>query len=199
MKSYQEIYETKQKNEAEIKRIQPLITNNSGIYVFHRLDETGIKFCYCGQALHLRERCASHLSEYDRLALSLKTRGFCDVNNPYGWKLAFREYPREELDERETATIRNLANDGFQLLNVTSGGQGKGKKKIGEYKPSRTYREGVQQGKLALARDLKAIMDKHLTVTLKPEKTANKVSQRMFEKFMELLNEENYREVTENE
>ena len=172
-----------------------MITNNSGIYVFHRLDETGIKFCYCGQALHLRERCASHLSEYDRLALSLKTRGFCDVNNPYGWKLAFREYPREELDERETATIRNLANDGFQLLNVTSGGQGKGKKKIGEYKPSRTYREGVQQGKLALARDLKAIMDKHLTVTLKPEKTANKVSQRMFEKFMELLNEENYREV----
>lgn len=199
MKSYQEIYETKQKNEAKIKEVQPLITNNSGIYVFHRLDETGIKFCYCGQALHLRERCASHLSEYDRIALSLHKRGFHSIDNPNGWKLAFREYPKEELDEKETATIRNLANSGFQLLNLTAGGQGKGKKKIGEYRPAKTYRDGVQQGKSALARDLKSIIDKHLTVTLKAEKTANKTSQRMFEKFMELLNEENYREVTENE
>ena len=85
------------------------------------------------------------------------------------------------------------------MRNKTSGSQGVGKAQIDEYKPHKTYRDGLQQGKLALARDLKHIMDKHLTVTLKAEKKANKTSQRAFEKFMELLKEENYREVKEHE
>lgn len=197
--NYEQIFAIKKANEKRIKSVCPTIPNTSGIYVFYRIDETGIKFCYCGQARHLLERCASHLSEYDHIANSLKKRGFYKADNPFGWKLTFKESALEDLDENEQVTIRYFANNGYQLLNLTAGGQGKGKIKIGEYKPSRTYRDGIQQGKLALARDLRHIMEKHLTVTLKAEKKANKTSQKAFEKFMELLNEENYREVTENE
>lgn len=190
--NYKQIYAIKRANEEKIQSVCPDITNNSGIYVFYRTDETDIKFCYCGQAKHLKERCASHLSEYDHIALSLKKRGFYSKDNPFGWKLTFKECDVKDLDENEIITIKYFANNGYQLFNVTAGGQGKGKTKIGEYKPHKTYRDGLQQGKLTLARDLKHIIDKHLTVELKAEKKANKTSQKAFEKFMELLNEENY-------
>ena len=79
------------------------------------------------------------------------------------------------------------ANHGYQLRNKTAGGQGSGKSQIDEYRPQKGYRDGIEQGRKAIARELKDIMDKHLTVELKTEKKANKTSQRMYEKFMELL------------
>lgn len=61
---------------------------------------------------------------------------------------------------------------------------------MNEYKPAKTYRDGLKQGKLNLARELKDIIDKHLIVAIKPEKENNKVSQKMFEKFKELIDGE---------
>ena len=52
--------------------------------------------------------------------------------------------------------------------------------------------QGVQHGKAVLARELSHIIDTHLTVDLKPEKQNNKISQRAFEKFKGLLDENNY-------
>jgi hypothetical protein len=47
--------------------------------------------------------------------------------------------------------------------------------------------QGIQQGKKVLARELSSIAEKHLIIRLKPEKEHNKVSQKQYEKFMDLL------------
>ena len=187
--NYKQIYAKKSERENRIKKICPNIPYSSGIYIFYRDDESGLKMCYCGQAVSLCERCASHLAEYDHIGLSLKKRGFYNADNPYGWKLTFYPCHKSELDEREKQTIKQCADKGFQLYNVTAGGQGKGKTQIGEYKSPKGYRDGIKQGRKNLASELSHIIDTHLSVTLKPEKSNNKVSIRAFEKFWELLGE----------
>lgn len=186
---FRRIYAMKAERENRIKRICPDIPYTSGIYVFYRVDEAGIRRAYCGQAVNLCERCASHLAEYDHIALSLKKHGFYSKEKPYGWKLKFKTCPRNELDDREIATIRQFADSGFQMYNVTAGGQGTGKQVTGQYKPPKTYREGIQQGRKAMARELSSIAEKHLTIAIKPDKSNNKISQRQYEKFQELLKE----------
>lgn len=187
--NYKKIYAMKAEREKRIKAICPDIPYTSGIYVFHRIDEANIRRAYCGQAVKLCERCAAHLAEYDHIALSLKKHGFYSEDNPHGWKLSFKTCPRDELDEREVATIKSFADSGFQMYNVSSGSQSAGKKITGDYKPPKTYMQGIQQGRCNLAKELSHIIDKHLVVSVKPEKQGNKVSERQFEKFKELLNE----------
>jgi hypothetical protein len=185
--NYKQIYAIKAEREGRIKKICPNIPYSSGIYVFYRTDEAQIRRAYCGQAINLCERCASHLGEYDHIALSLKKHGFYSGENPHGWKLAFKTCPKSELDEREVATIKSFADDGFQMYNVTAGSQSIGKLVTGQYKQPKTYSQGVQQGRKNLAKELSNIADKHLVISLKPEKFGNKVSERQFEKFKELL------------
>lgn len=185
--NYKQIYAIKAEREGRIKKICPNIPYSSGIYVFYRTDEAQIRRAYCGQAINLCERCASHLGEYDHIALSLKKHGFYSGKNPHGWKLAFKTCPKSELDEREVATIKSFADDGFQMYNVTAGSQSIGKLVTGQYKQPKTYSQGVQQGRKNLAKELSNIADKHLVISLKPEKFGNKVSERQFEKFKELL------------
>ena len=185
--NYKQIYAIKAEREGRIKKICPNIPYSSGIYVFYRTDEAQIRRAYCGQAINLCERCASHLGEYDHIALSLKKHGFYSGENPYGWKLAFKTCPKSELDEREVATIKSFSDDGFQMYNVTAGSQSIGKLVTGQYKQPKTYSQGVQQGRKNLAKELSNIADKHLVISLKPEKSGNKVSERQLVKFMELL------------
>lgn len=185
--NYKQIYAIKAEREGRIKKICPNIPYSSGIYVFYRTDEAQIRRAYCGQAINLCERCASHLGEYDHIALSLKKHGFYSGENPHGWKLSFKTCPKSELDEREVATIKSFADDGFQMYNVTAGSQSIGKLVTGQYKQPKTYSQGVQQGRKNLAKELSNIADKHLVISLKPEKSGNKVSERQFEKFKELL------------
>lgn len=187
--NYRKIFAIKSARENKIKDVCPDITNASGIYVFYRVDENGIKRAYAGQAVSLLERCASHLGEHDHLALSLKKHGFCKDGNPYGWKIIFKECEKDELDAREIETIRQFADNGFQMYNVSLGAQGANRLsgQLSSRKPSKGYRDGLTQGRKNLARELKVIIDKHLVVELKPEKANNKVSQKQFEKFKELL------------
>lgn len=187
--NYKQIYAKKAEREGRIKKICPNIPYSSGIYVFCRTDEAGIRRAYCGQAANLCERCASHLAEYDHIALSLKKHGFYKEDNPHGWKLQFKTCPKNELDEKEVATIKQFADAGFQMYNITAGSQSAGKLVTGQYKTPKTYREGVQFGKKSLARELSGIIDKHLTVSVKQEKQGNKVSEKMFQKFWGLLKE----------
>lgn len=188
--NYKQIYAKKAERENRIKKICPGIPYSSGIYVFFRDDETGLHMAYCGQTVSLCERCAAHLAEYDHIGLSLKKRGFYSEDNPYGWKLIYKTCPKEDLDEEERLTIKNFANKGYQLYNVSSGGQGKGRTKIGEYRPAKGYREGIAQGRKNLAKELSDIIDKHLVVSIKPDKVNNKVSIRQYQKFKELLENE---------
>ena len=192
--NYKQIYAKKEERERRIKNICPNIPYSSGIYVFYRDDETGLHMAYCGQAVSLCERCASHLAEYDHIGLSLKKRGFYSKDNPYGWKLIYKTCPKEDLDENERLTIKHFANKGYQLYNVSSGGQGKGRTQIGEYRPAKGYRDGIRQGKISLARELSQIIDKHLVISIQPGKENNKISIRALEKFKALIDEKNYKE-----
>ena len=79
---YRKVFAIKQERENRIQKICPNIPNSSGIYAFYRIDEAGIRRSYVGQALRLRERCASHLAEYDHIALSLKKHKFYSESNP---------------------------------------------------------------------------------------------------------------------
>lgn len=185
--NYKKIYAVKAKREERIKSICPTMPKASGIYAFTRTDEAGMRRSYVGQAVNLLERCASHLGEYDHIALSLKKHGFYSTENPYGWKLDYKTCSKSELDDREINTIKAFADKGFQMYNVTAGGQGLGKVVSGQYKQPKTYTQGIQQGKKVLARELSSIAEKHLIIRLKPGKEHNKVSQKQYEKFMDLL------------
>ena len=189
---YRKVFAMKRERENRIKKICPRIPYSSGIYIFYRIDEAGIKRAYCGQAVSLCERCASHLGEYDHIALSLKKHKFYSESNPTGWKLAYMTCKKSELDQKEIETIKVFADKGYQMYNITAGGQSTGKQVTGQYKPPKTYMQGIQQGKKSLARELSHIIDTHLQVSLKPEKQSNKVSIRVFEKFKSLIDEKTY-------
>ena len=183
-----------QKNKKKLLEINPKLDDRSGIYFLTRIDEDGFNFAYIGQAKRLISRLAQHLVGFQHIDLSLKKHGLYSMDgNPYGWKVDFVHAKESDLDEMEQHYIKQFANAGYQLRNKTSGSQGVGKKQIDEYRPAKGYRDGIQQGKISLARDLRHIIEKHLTVELKPEKQGNKVSMKALEKFNDLLDENNYK------
>ena len=177
------------KNEQRLLSINPELDNLSGIYFLTREDEVGIKYAYIGQAKHLLKRLVDHLGGYQHIDRSIKKHGLYGPGNQYGWRIGFIHYHETDLDIQEKRWIKEYANAGYQLRNKTAGGQGEGKIQIDEYRPSKGYRDGLRQGRINLARELKHIIDTHLIVSLKPEKENNKVSQKAFERFGELLNE----------
>lgn len=175
------------KNRERILAVNPHVDEKSGIYFLTRTDEDGFRYAYIGQAVNLLSRLAGHLKGYQHIDLSIKSHGLYSTDNIYGWKIGFMHYPAEELDKWEKYWIKKYADGGYQLRNKTSGSQGDGKKQIADYKPPKGYRDGIQQGRINLARELANIADKHLVISLKPEKQNNSVSQKQYEKFMDLL------------
>lgn len=188
--SYQDIKKQKaieQKNRKRLLEVNESLDDGSGIYFLTRTDENGIKYAYIGQAKHILARLAQHLVGYQHIDLSMKSHGLYSVENIYGWKIGFLHFPLEKLDEKEQYYIKQYAVNGYQLRNKTGGGQGKGKEKIDEYRPTKGYYDGLKQGRKNLARELSGIIEKHLVISLKSEKQGNKVSQKQYEKFMDLL------------
>ena len=189
--NYQDIRKEKaieQKNKKKLLEVNPKLDDGSGIYFLTRIDENGINYFYVGQALHILQRLSSHLVNFQHIDLSLKKRGFYSNNNPYGWKVNFIHYPKSELDKWEQYWILEYTKKGYQCrYNKTSGGQGEGKEKINEFRPSKGYRDGLAQGYKNAVKEIRNIIDKHLIVTLKPDKANNKVSQKAFEKFNEIM------------
>ena len=187
--NYKKVFAMKKSREDKIKKICPGIPYSSGIYAFIRIDETGIKRAYVGQAISLCERCAAHLAEYDHIALSLKKHGFYDKeNNPYGWRLSYKTCPKAELDEREINSIKAFADEGFQLYNVTAGGQGVGKKAMKEYRQPKGYRDGLKQGRKNCSREVAHLFEKHLDYKPKSE-PPNRYQKQAMDKFNDFLNE----------
>lgn len=168
------------------------LNEGSGIYFLTRTDEDGIRYAYIGQAKHILTRLAQHFVGYQHIDLSLRKHGLYAEGKEFGWKVGFLNFPISELDEKEQYYIKQYAQSGYQLRNKTSGSQGAGKKQIDEYRPQKGYYDGIKQGKKILAKELTNIISKHLVVDLKEEKKNNKVSIKAFEKFNNLLAEENY-------
>lgn len=175
------------KNRYRLLNVNPKLDDESGIYFLTRTDENGFRYAYIGQAVHILTRLAQHLVGYQHIDLSLKKHGLYADDNPYGWKIGFLHFPKSELDKQEQHYIKAYADYGYQLRNKTSGSQGEGKAQIDDYKPAKGYRDGLKQGRINLARELSHIADKHLEIRLKSEKQGNKVSEKQYEKFIDLL------------
>lgn len=191
MSQYKNIAQIKaieKKNRERILKVNPNLNDRSGIYFLTRTDENDISYFYIGQAVNIIQRMCGHLTGYQHIDLSVKKRGFYSEENPYGWKLNFINYPKSDLDKMEQYWILEYTKKGYQCrYNKTAGGQGEGKEKINEFKPSRGYRDGLKQGEKNLARELSSIAEKHLKIEIREDKKHNKISQRQYDKFMDLL------------
>ena len=189
--SYQNIRQAKvieNQNKKKLLEANPKLDEKSGIYFLTRTDEDGFKYAYIGQAKHILTRLAQHLVGYQHIDLSLKKHKLYAKDNPFGWRVNFLHFSESQLNEKEQYYIKEYALNGYQLRNKTSGSQGTGKSQIDDYRPRKGYRDGLEQGRKNLARELNHIIDKHLVVSIKPEKANNKVSIKAFEKFKEILN-----------
>lgn len=185
--NYKQIYAIKKANEERILKVCPNCPNTSGIYFLLR-EDNGFKFGYIGQAKHLLSRLAQHLSGYQHIDLSIKKHGLWNKENPTGYKVHFLEFAENMLDEMEQKYIKQYANAGYQMRNATSGSQGVGKKGLDNARPTRTYYDGLEQGKKVMAREIKYIIDTHLEIRLKKE---TKISVKALEKFWNLLDTNN--------
>nr|DAR11103.1 MAG TPA: intron associated endonuclease [Bacteriophage sp.] len=177
-------------NRKRLLKINPKLNDRSGIYFLLREDENGFKFAYVGQAKSVLQRLASHLVGYEQhIDLSLRKHKLYSEDNPYGWRVEFLNFPESQLDEKEKYYIKLYADNGYQLRNVSIGGQGGNRDSgsIGERKAPKGYLQGIQQGRKNLARELSNIAEKHLKIELRADKANNKVSQKQYEKFMDLL------------
>ena len=167
--NYQSIRQAKaieQNNKKRLLEVNPKLDEESGIYFLTRIDENGFKYAYIGQAVHILTRLAQHLVGYQHIDLSLKKHKLYSKSNPCGWKIGFLHFPKSELDKQEQHYIKAYADKGYQLRNKTS---------------------GSQQGRKNLAKELSHIAEKHLKIEIREDKRCNKVSQKQYEKFMDLL------------
>lgn len=177
-------------NRKRLLKINPKLNDRSGIYFLLREDENGFKFAYVGQAKSVLQRLASHLVGYEQhIDLSLRKHKLYSEDNPYGWRVEFLNFPESQLDEKEKYYIKLYADNGYQLRNVSIGGQGGNRDSgsIGERKAPKGYLQGIQQGRKNLARELSNIAEKHLKIEIREDKANNKVSQKQYEKFLNLL------------
>ena len=182
------------KNKKKWLALNPKLNDESGIYILTRQDENGFRYAYVGQAKRILTRLSQHLSGYQHIDLSLKSHGLHSEDNPYGWGVCIQHCPVDRLNEEEQRWIKYCADRGYQLRNKTSGSQGEGKTKIDDYRPAKGYYDGIKQGKKSLAKELSHIAEKHLEIRLKPEKQGNKVSEKQYEKFRDLISENTYEE-----
>ena len=198
MSNMRQIKAIENQNKKRLLKVNPKLNDRSGIYFLLRTDENGFRYAYIGQATKsVLQRLASHLSGYKQhIDKSLKAHGLYSEDNPYGWRVEFLNFPISELDEKEKYYIKLYADKGYQLRNVSLGGQGENRASgsIGERKAPKGYMQGIQQGKKVLARELSNIAEKHLKIEIREDKKNNKVSQKQFEKFKELMNEDSYKE-----
>ena len=173
-------------NKKKFLELNNKLNNDSGIYVFTRIDENGFKYAYIGQAKHILTRLAQHMVGYQHIDLSLKNHGLYSDKNEYGWNVIHYNFSEEELDDKEQYYIKEYADSGFQLRNKTSGSQGKGKTKINEFKPSKGYQDGLKQGYKNASKEIANLFDKHLDYLKKSDKP-NKNQDKAIEKLEQFL------------
>ena len=187
--NYRQIMAIRKANEDKIRRVCPEATENSGIYVFWRVDANEFKYAYVGQAKNLLKRLAEHLSGYQHIDCSIKKHKFYDEeSNPYGYHdNVIEECDEEDMDERERYWIKEFADKGYQLRNATTGSQGQGKAALGDGKSTKGYREGLAQGRKNTQKEIKELFDKYLTYDIKGK--PGKIKQRKYDEFTAFLNE----------
>ena len=194
MSNYQNIAKAKaieKKNRERLLKVNPKLDDESGIYILWRTETHG----YIGQSVSILTRLAQHLAGYEQhIDRSMKKHGLFSEKNKGGYRIDFIHCSKSELDDKEREYIQKAIDSGWVLKNKTSGGQDDKKEKIADFRPAKGYRDGIKQGKINLARELSSIAEKHLKIEIRDDKKNNKVSQKQFEKFMWLMNEDSYKE-----
>lgn len=183
--NYRQVKAIEQKNKQRMLQLHPALPETSGIYIFYRR-ENGFKYAYVGQAKHLLTRLAQHLKGYQHIDLSIKRHGLWSVDNPCGWNVRIMQCIEDELNQVEQYYIQWCANEGYQLLNKTTGSQGEGKRALGDYKSPKGYREGLRQGYLNAQKEIAHLFEKHLNYSKKSDKP-NKRQEKALEKFRMFL------------
>lgn len=191
--NYKQIWAIKKANEQRILKVCPNCPNTSGIYFLLR-EEDGFKFAYIGQSVNILQRLADHLQGYQYIDLSIKKHGLWSEKNPTGYKVHYLEFPKELLDEKEQKYIRQYANAGYQLRNLTSGSQGQGKKGFENARQPKTYTEGVVQGEKNMAKQIKHLFDLHLDFVPK-KNPPTKLQEKAIQKFKDILEIEDESEI----
>ncbi len=190
--NYRKIMAMKAEYKRQIQKLCPSVTNNSGIYVYWRIDENNFKHAYVGQALHLCDRLINHMFGYKtHIDTSLRKHKLYDEEkNPYGYHIdILEECSEDELNDRERYWIKYYADSGYQLKNKTLGGQDDKKAVLGEGKSTKGYREGLVQGRKNTQKEIKELFDKYLTYDIKGK--YGKIKQRKYDEFTAFLNENN--------
>ena len=187
-KNIAQIKAIEKKNRERLLKVNPNLNDRSGIYFLTRTDENDISYFYIGQAVNIIQRMCGHLTGYQHIDLSIKKRGFYSEENHYGWKLNFINYPKSELDKMEQYWILEYTKRGYQgRYNKTAGGQGEGKEKINEFKPSKGYRDGIKQGYKNASKEISHLFDLHLDYKTKSD-NPNKNQEKALHKLEEFLN-----------
>lgn len=186
--SYKQVLAMRREYEKQIRRLCPDVTENSGIYLFWRIDSEGFKHAYVGQALHLCRRLVDHMCGYQYIDNSIRKHKLYDEEKtPYGYHIEIlEEIPAEDLDERERYWIKYYADSGHQLKNQTIGGQDGKKSALGDGKSTKGYREGLSRGYDNARRDVAKLFEKNLTYSINGK--PGKLKERSYEKFTEFLN-----------
>lgn len=182
------IYAIQKANEERFLKLDSTIPHASGIYILHRYDENGFKYAYVGQAKDLLKRLGQHLSGHSQhIDRSLKKHNLKNIENPHGYQVRYYLCSESQLDEEERKYIKLCADNGYQLRNVTLGGQNIGKTNINENKPAKSYRDGVEYGKLKMQRTMREYFEKYLDARVKKD---NKICNKKLNEFYETLKEE---------
>jgi hypothetical protein len=186
--NYRQIMAMRKGYENQIRKLCPDVADNSGIYVFWRIDEAGLKYAYVGQALHLCKRLVDHMCGYQYIDNSIRKHKLYDEEtNIDGYRIEIlEELPAEDLDERERYWIKYYADNGYQLKNQTIGGQDGNKLALGDAKSPKGYRDGLAQGYKNARRDVAKWFEKNLIYSINGKE--GKLKQRAYDKFTEFLN-----------
>ncbi len=187
LKTFQQAKAIEAKNKIKLLEVCPTLNDGCGIYVLLR-EENGIKYGYVGQSVHILTRLAQHLVGYQHIDLSLKKHKFYSKDNPTGYYIKFKNFPKEELDEKENFYVQYYANLGVQLRNKTGGSQHENKFGIADNKPTKGYRDGIKQGYKNCQKEISKLFEKNLTYSISG--TPNKNKEKSYEKFTNFLNGE---------
>ena len=190
MSNMRQIKAIENQNKKRLLKVNPKLNDRSGIYFLLRENENGFRFGYIGQAKNITQRLCGHLAGYKQhIDRSLKAHGLYSEDNPYGWRVEFLNFPISELDEKEKYYIKLYADKGYQLRNVSVGGQGSERDSgtIGERKPPKGYRDGIKQGYKNASKEISHLFDLHLDYKTKSD-NPNKNQEKALHKLEEFLN-----------
>lgn len=180
--NYKQLYAIKRDLEKKVQAHNSKITHDSGIYAFERT----VNYVYVGQSKDLLNRTVSHLQGYEQhIDISLKKHGLYSEVNPDGWRIKILDKcDFDDLDGAERRWIEWYnSNPLYNVLNITDGGQGKGKADIGQRKAVKGYQDGKKAGRDKILKEINERLvngDIRLVID-KPNKTKEKHLAKLYE------------------